>query len=96
MWTFTCLWKQRFGLLPNLTKPNLTPPILSHPNYQLPFEIHTDASGYGIEAILVEQHEEEERAISYVSRLLSSAKLNYSVSEKERSTLMSMRTPFVG
>jgi hypothetical protein len=74
----------------------LTPPILSHPNYQLPFEIHTDASGYGIGAILVEQHEEGERAISYVSRLLSSAKLNYSVSEKERSTLMSMRTPFVG
>ena len=35
----------------------LTPPILAHPNYKLPFETDTDASRYGIRAILVQHHE---------------------------------------
>jgi hypothetical protein len=44
----------------------LTSPILFHPNYQLPFKIQTDTSGYGVGAILVQHQEGGERVISYV------------------------------
>ena len=60
-----------------------TPPILAHPNYELPMEIHCDASNYGIGAVLVQQHEGKERVLAYASRLLSSPENYYSVSEKE-------------
>lgn len=29
--------------------------VLDHPNYQLPMEIHCDASGFGLGAIMVQQ-----------------------------------------
>ena len=61
----------------------LTLPILAHPNYKLPFEIHADASGYGIGAILVQHQDGRERVIAYVSHLLDSSDQNFSISEKE-------------
>lgn len=60
-----------------------TAPILGHPNYQLPFKIHTNASGFGIGDILLQEQQGEERVISYISRLLSKAERNFSVSQKE-------------
>lgn len=60
-----------------------TPPILAHPRYDLPMEIHCDASHYGIGAVLVQHHEGKERVLAYASRLLSNPEINYSVSEKE-------------
>lgn len=32
----------------------VNPPILAYPRYDLPMEIHCDASGYGVGAVLVQ------------------------------------------
>ena len=65
-------------------KDRLTsPPLLSHPDYNLPFEIHPDASGYGIGAVILQQKDGVCHTISYVSRLLDKHEINYSITEKE-------------
>jgi hypothetical protein len=60
-----------------------SPPILGHPNYELPMEVHWDACGYGVGAVLVQRQNGEEKVLSYASRLLSDAEKNYSITEKE-------------
>ena len=67
----------------SLKKALTSPPILCHPNYELPMEIHCDACGYGIGAVLVQRHDGKERVIAYTSCLLDSAEQNYSITEKE-------------
>jgi hypothetical protein len=46
-------------------------------------EIHCDACGYGIGAVLVQKQNGEEKVLSFSSRLLSEAEQNYSITEKE-------------
>jgi hypothetical protein len=60
-----------------------SPPVLGHPNYTLPMELHCDACNYGIGVVLVQRINGEERVLAYASRLLSSAETNYSITEKE-------------
>ncbi|GBN10754.1 Retrovirus-related Pol polyprotein from transposon 17.6 [Araneus ventricosus] len=58
-------------------------PVLGHflPNSET--KIHSDASGYGIGAVLVQVQDGKERPLAYASRSLTAAEKNYSTTEKE-------------
>lgn len=58
-------------------------PILSCPNFKLPFFVQTDASAYGLGAVLSQQDEDGEHVICYISRSLSRAEQKYSTTERE-------------
>jgi hypothetical protein len=58
-------------------------PILQFPDFQQPFIVTTDSSGYGIGAVLSQGVVGKDKPIAYASRALNSAELNYSTVEKE-------------
>jgi hypothetical protein len=79
-WRWTLKEQESFDLL----KSKLTEyPILQYPDFQKPFILTTDASGYGLGAVLSQGAVGKDRPIAYASRTLNSAELNYSTVEKE-------------
>ena len=60
-----------------------TAPIMSPPDWNLPFELMCDASDYAIGAVLGQRLDKKPCAIYYASRTLNDAQLNYTTTEKE-------------
>lgn len=59
-------------------------PTLAHPDYEKPFLLYTDASGIELGAVLAQQDNEgNEHPINYLSRTLTPAESNYTITELE-------------
>lgn len=71
------------GAFIKLKESLIAAPVLANPNFDLPFQIQTDASDSAIAAILTQQWEEGEKIVAYFSQKLSPAQQAYAASEKE-------------
>lgn len=58
-------------------------PVLSCPDYEKSYEVHCDASNYGVGAMLTQTIDGKEHPIAYMSKSLSAAERNYSITERE-------------
>ncbi|XP_061368564.1 uncharacterized protein LOC133311525 [Gastrolobium bilobum] len=68
----------------NLLKEKLTTaPIITSPNFELPFELMCDASDYAVGAVLGQRKDKLLHVIYYASKILNEAQLNYTTTEKE-------------
>ncbi|GFX71228.1 hypothetical protein TNCV_3409981 [Trichonephila clavipes] len=67
----------------SLKKALTSDPVLGLYEERASTEIRTDASGYGIGAVLVQIQNNVEKVIAYASRTLTKAEKNYSTTERE-------------
>lgn len=77
-WTNTC--EESFQKLKECL---ISAPILTTPDFTKPFNVKTDASGYGIGAVLTQMLNDKEHVICYLSRSLTRQEKAYSTTERE-------------
>ncbi|XP_073137280.1 uncharacterized protein [Henckelia pumila] len=61
----------------------VTAPVLTSPNWELPFEVMCDASDSAVGSVLGQRIDKVFRTIYYASKTLNEAQLNYATTEKE-------------
>ena len=68
----------------------LSDPVLRHPDFKRPFEIHSDASGLALAAALLQRDDEgKPYAVAYFSKSLTPAQKGYATHEQETLALLS-------
>lgn len=83
-WTTACQ-----EAMDTLKEKLVNAPILRHPNWDLIFHVHTDASGIAIRAILAQSGSEKvDHPIYYASRKMSIPEKNYTTIEREALTMV--------
>ena len=75
--------EQQQSAFDHLKQQLITFPILGFPNFDLPFELHTDASTKGLGAVLYQDQEGTKRVIAYASRSLTKSERNYPIHKLE-------------
>ena len=78
VWTTLC--QQAFE---RLTRLLTSPPVLSYPDFSEPFQLHTDASGEGLGAVLEQKSDGVCHPVAFASRTLSKHKQRYGITELE-------------
>lgn len=77
-------WEDEHETSFNCLKSALTSsPVLQHFDPEAPVEIHTDASGTGLGAVLTQRPDDAEHPVAFASRCMSAPEQNYSVTEQE-------------
>ena len=72
------LWSPELqGIVDDVIDTLNSPPVMAYPDFDLPFILNCDASGYGLGAVLYQRQNEELRVISYASRTLTEAEQRY-------------------
>ena len=66
----------------------VTAPVLVSPDFTKPFVIQTDASNYGLAAVLIQEIEGFEHPIAYASKTMNPAQKNYTTTEQEMLALL--------
>lgn len=77
----------------NLKEQLSTAPVLSSPDYEhgYPFYVQTDASNFGLGAVLTHNTDKEEQVICFLSRSLNRCEKSYFATEKMLSGIMGNR-----